>query len=71
MAVCRDCCTYGNYFAQCFAAISVTKKIVVQRVESAFINKLFQKLAARSSRHTFIIQYRKNSTTGNIMNRYQ
>ena len=64
-------CTYGNNFTQCFNIISVIKKIVVQTVEKTFINKLFLKFAASAFRQVFPIQYKKNNTTGSIINRYK
>lgn len=48
----------------------VIKNTVVQKVETKFISKLFLKLAASLFRRTFNIQYKKNNTTGNIINKY-
>jgi hypothetical protein len=71
VTICRHCSAYGNNLAQCFVRIRIKKNAVVQMVESAFINKLFLKLAASSFCHTFVIQNKKNNTTGSITSKYQ
>ena len=69
MAISRNCCAYRNNFTQWFKMIRVKKKVEVQSVEITFIRRLFLKFASSGRRHTFIIQNRKNSTTGKRINR--
>jgi hypothetical protein len=64
-----SCCAYGNDFTQWFIIRIVIKKIVVQTVAITFISKLFLKLAASGLRQVFNIQYKKNDTTGNMINK--
>src|SRR5689334_24472232 len=69
MTMLRNCRTYGNDLAQWLIIIRVIKNIVVHNVDNTFIVRLLLKSAASSLCHTLFIQNKKNSTTGNIINR--
>jgi hypothetical protein len=69
MTVCGQSGSYGNDLAQNLSRISVKKKAVVQSVDKIFMTRLFLKLASASFCHTFRIQYKKNNTTGSMINK--
>ena len=69
MTVCRQSGPYGDDLAQNLSIISVKKKAVVQSVDKIFMVRLFLKLASASFCHTFRIQYKKNNTTGSMINK--